>query len=168
MWCRIAYFKKKLLMSESPMSAVPDCTSSVQVAWGRPCTTQEMSIFIVFTLRQVMRPISFSVKWVIGILPSGLKRLARHSHPSTQWFPLFIRTILCPMFEIAYFRLTKSIGQTILHGHLIIPRNVDISAYASSVSLWQWCKARWRILSSDLSNIFYCSTTLLKSALLHS
>jgi hypothetical protein len=29
------------------------------------------------------------------------------------------------MFEIAYFHLTKSTGQTILHRRLIIPRNVD-------------------------------------------
>jgi len=140
------------------MTSVPDCVSSVQVACGRSCTTQEMSTFIVFTLRQIMWPTSFSVKWVIGILPSGLKRRAHHSHPSIPCIPLFVRTILCPMFEIAYFRLTKPIGQTILHGHLIIPRNV---AYANSVALWQRCKTRWRILSSDLSIILYCSTTLL-------
>ena len=30
------------------------------------------------------------------------------------------------MFEIAYFRLTKPTGQTILYRHLIITRNVDM------------------------------------------
>jgi hypothetical protein len=32
-------------MCETPTSAVPDCVSSVQVASGRPCTTQEISNF---------------------------------------------------------------------------------------------------------------------------
>jgi hypothetical protein len=32
-------------MCETPISAVPDCATSVQVAWGRPSTSQEMSNF---------------------------------------------------------------------------------------------------------------------------